>query len=126
MWHYHALHLSHGTSNLHTRRTAANHHHGHQFLQFQLVCRHLCLLQILQQCVAQLHRLCHRLHGQGILLYILITKEVSRGTSSYHQIVVVHRAERGLQCLLFTVYALHFTHAKEEILPVLQRAAEGK
>ena len=114
------------TRNLHTRGSTAHDSDVHQGLFAVGIVLGLGPLQVLEDGVAQPHRLGDGLHRHSLFLNVFVAKEIGSGTGRQHQMIVVYSAKRGLYGLFLGVDRLHLAHAKEIMFHTLKDTPEGK
>ena len=121
-----ALHLGQGAGYLNARRTTAHNHHVHILLPPCHVLFGLGTLQGLKDVVAQSHAVDNSLHGESMLLGILVAKEIGSAAHRQHKVIIVYWAHRCDNSLLAGVDSLHLGHAEVEMLVSLKNAPYGK
>src|SRR5690349_17639200 len=82
--------IVHCSNCLYSGKTASSDYHAQQLVTGANGAFKVCLLQKINQLIAQMNRISKRLHGHGIVFQSRHTVEVRRGSQSYDEVVVIN------------------------------------
>ena len=121
-----ALHFRQRPCDLDARRTATDDRYREEGFAGLGLVGDECLLDVLQEDVAQIHRLVEGLHRETMLGDLLIAKVVRRTTACQDEVVVGYFAHRGDELLLLRLDADDVRQAEDEVLLALEGSTEGE